>query len=184
MFVQVEANCPKSRAVAGRRRAGSNATTASSILASPTVGSFRSPRNSGITAEPPALSPPVTLPSLGRSVLAYDFEASTELEITVQAGDSVEVLQQDQEGWTKVRRQDGASGLVPTSYMQDAGAPAASQAAEEWLSVLADYASAGEGELDITTAEQVRVLRQEEGGWTRVEKRDGTQGLVPGWAVG
>ena len=32
-------------------------------------------------------------------------------------GEGVDVVEEDVDGWTKVKKEDGAEGLVPTSYL-------------------------------------------------------------------
>ena len=85
----------------------------------PAFGSERSPAS----PSPPAL-PAQTSPAQQTATLLYDFTASSELELSVGAGEVVEVLQpEDASGWIKVRLPgDGREGLVPANYMQMGGA--------------------------------------------------------------
>lgn len=177
--VQVAANCPRSGPATMRRRAGSNATTASSVVGSDSASTFRSPRNSAIASDLPA---PALLsikpPSRVQKTLIYDFEPSTELELAVSTGDIVDLVEPDQEGWTKVRRADGTEGLVPTSYLGSS-----TVVSEDWQPILTDFETTGDGELTVVVGEEAIVLAEQGGGWVSVKKRDGSTGLVPAWAV-
>lgn len=47
------------------------------------------------------------------------FSAANEGSITMGEGEEFSVLEIDQgDGWTRVRRQNGEEGFVPTSYIQ------------------------------------------------------------------
>ena len=48
----------------------------------------------------------------------YHFEGKAEFrELTVEAGDELEVLKQDVgDGWSLVKMEDGKIGLLPTAY--------------------------------------------------------------------
>lgn len=55
----------------------------------------------------------------------YEFEGKAEFrELTIEAGDKLEVLKQDVgDGWSLVRTEDGKIGLLPTTYYTVSGAP-------------------------------------------------------------
>lgn len=58
--------------------------------------------------------------------MAYDYTAATELELTVQAGEDVEVLEADNAGWTQVASASGR-GLVPSTYIEADGSKSVGQ---------------------------------------------------------
>eukprot|EP00941_MAST-03F_sp_MAST-3F-sp1_P005098 g5098.t1 len=55
----------------------------------------------------------------------YDFQAGTEAELNLTAGERVIVLQSGSDGWMQARNMEGKVGLVPSSYVevQDADTP-------------------------------------------------------------
>lgn len=80
---------------------------------------------SSIASPPPrAASPPSPAYSAQTATLLYNFAASSEAELSVSAGEVVEVLApEDEGGWIKARSpRDGSEGLVPASYVQMGGA--------------------------------------------------------------
>ena len=50
-------------------------------------------------------------------VAAYNFEADSEGEITISAGETLEIIEDDGSGWVKVRNSSGKEGLVPGNYV-------------------------------------------------------------------
>ena len=53
-------------------------------------------------------------------VALYSYAATDDDELDLEAGDEVEKVTPDNDGWTLVKNTDGASGLVPTNYLGDA----------------------------------------------------------------
>ena len=52
----------------------------------------------------------------------YDYAAEDEDEVSLAAGEEVEVFPEAsqthaEDGWTKVRKRDGNEGIVPTDYL-------------------------------------------------------------------
>ena len=50
----------------------------------------------------------------------YSYAATDDDEVDLEPGDEVEAVTPDKDGWTLVKKRDGASGLVPTNYLGDA----------------------------------------------------------------
>ena len=53
-------------------------------------------------------------------VASYSYAATDDDEVDLEVGDEVETVTPDKDGWTLVKKRDGASGLVPTNYLGDA----------------------------------------------------------------
>ncbi|GMH89442.1 hypothetical protein TL16_g11458 [Triparma laevis f. inornata] len=49
----------------------------------------------------------------------FDFEKSEEWQVGLQEGEKVRVLSKMNDGWTKVRKESGEEGMVPTDYLID-----------------------------------------------------------------
>ena len=47
----------------------------------------------------------------------YDYQPQQADELTLYEGEMVVVLERDMDGWTMVKNETGAEGLVPTSYL-------------------------------------------------------------------
>ncbi|GAA5954052.1 hypothetical protein JCM8115_003293 [Rhodotorula mucilaginosa] len=151
----------------------------------PAFGSERSPAS----PSPPAL-PAQTSPPQQTATLLYDFTASSELELSVGAGEVVEVLEpEDASGWIKVRLAgDGREGLVPANYMQmggvsngTVGAAAAPASATQRAQALYAYVAQSEAELSLAEGDVVDLTptgMDAAEGWAEVTK-DGRTGLVP-----
>ncbi|GAA5882744.1 hypothetical protein JCM3774_003252 [Rhodotorula dairenensis] len=157
----------------------------------PAFGSKPSPVSPPSSSSSPP--PPSNSRSAGKTTatLLYDFTASSELEISVGAGEVVEVVQpEDASGWIKVRvPSDGREGLVPASYTQLGGAvsppngasPAQPTGATRRAQALYAYAAQSEGELSLAegdTVDLTPVGMEAAEGWAEVTK-DGRTGLVP-----
>ncbi|KAK3779392.1 hypothetical protein RRG08_052611 [Elysia crispata] len=58
-------------------------------------------------------------PVIGRCRALYPFEAINEGSVPMGENEEMQILEQDQgDGWTRVRKNDGAEGFVPTSYIE------------------------------------------------------------------
>jgi len=58
------------------------------------------------------------LPVLGTCRAVYTFDAQSEGSIQMQEDEEFEVIELDQgDGWTRVRRENGEEGFVPSSYI-------------------------------------------------------------------
>ncbi|GAA5982912.1 hypothetical protein JCM10908_006829 [Rhodotorula pacifica] len=159
----------------------------------PAFGSKPSP----VSSVPPPPSRISARPSTARqtATLLYDFAASSELELSVGAGEVVEVVQpEDASGWIKVRSgSDGREGLVPASYVQMGGALLSANGADaeavggggttgaQTARALYAYTAQSEGELSLVEGEVVELTAtgmDAAEGWAEVTK-DGRTGLVP-----
>ena len=47
----------------------------------------------------------------------HQYNADGEDEVDLDPGDEVLELDPDDDGWTRVRKEDGGEGLVPTNYL-------------------------------------------------------------------
>lgn len=61
-------------------------------------------------------SPPPPIPSTTGHVL-YSYKAANPDEISLNAGEDVTVLEQNDDGWVKVRANDGRIGMYPANHM-------------------------------------------------------------------
>ncbi|XP_059149210.1 formin-binding protein 1-like [Physella acuta] len=58
-------------------------------------------------------------PVIGRCRALYAFEAINEGSVHMGENEEMQILEQDQgDGWTRVRKNDGSEGFVPTSYIE------------------------------------------------------------------
>ncbi|GFR77442.1 formin-binding protein 1-like protein, partial [Elysia marginata] len=58
-------------------------------------------------------------PVIGRCRALYPFEAINEGSVPMGENEEMQILEQDQgDGWTRVRKNDGSEGFVPTSYIE------------------------------------------------------------------
>lgn len=57
-------------------------------------------------------------PKLEKCVVGFDFEKESVLEMTVERDQILEVLDKGDDGWWKVRSEDGTEGLVPANYVE------------------------------------------------------------------
>ena len=85
----------------------------------------------GSAAPPPPPPPPsfntqvAEEPDLKKVVALYSFDSDSSDTITITEGEEFYVVEEDQDGWTKVKRVDGSNnnglteGFIPTSYIQD-----------------------------------------------------------------
>ncbi|KAJ3363894.1 F-BAR and double SH3 domains protein 1 [Allomyces arbusculus] len=72
-----------------------------------------SPRLAKVNGLPPV--PPVPK-GLGKAEVLYGYQAQGDGELTIEAGQTVVVLEADKDGWTKAEL-DGAIGFVPSNYI-------------------------------------------------------------------
>lgn len=122
-----------------------------------------------------AAAAPSTLPVK----MLYDYAAASEQEVTVQAGETVQIVEpDDSSGWTKVRTARGAIGLVPTSYTQTSSLPKTTGTVARRATALYDYEGRTADELSMREGDALEVVSGDAEGWTTV--RLGTlTGLVP-----
>ena len=69
--------------------------------------------------QPPPLKAP---PSQKKKFLAKQTFHDEEVEyVDLETDEEVEQLEPSDGGWTKIQKQDGAKGLVPTNYLKESG---------------------------------------------------------------
>jgi len=56
---------------------------------------------------------------IGKATALYTFEATTVGSLSVEADEEMNIVEHDNgDGWTRIRRNNGEEGFVPTSYMR------------------------------------------------------------------
>ncbi|GJJ13445.1 hypothetical protein Clacol_007699 [Clathrus columnatus] len=115
------------------------------------------------------------------AVVLFDFEASSTFELSISAGDSVQLLEVDDgSGWIKVANSQGHKGLIPASYIE----------LSEGRSVDSGMSGVyGPDELSIIEGETIELTAGAEGGqnygdgwWEGV--KSGRKGIFPSNYVG
>lgn len=126
----------------------------------------------------------------------FDFAASSSFELDVTEGTVVHVLEEDDgSGWVKVADSDGKKGLVPATYLEDAGGgpleksePSqqhSQQGSGIYVRALYDYRAQESGELTISEGDLVELSSGTNGGqnyadgWWEGFSRDGKKGIFP-----
>lgn len=126
----------------------------------------------------------------------FDFAASSSFELNVTEGTVVRVVEEDDgSGWVKVADSDGEKGLVPATYLEDAGGwpleksePSqrdSQQASGIYVRALYDYRTQEPGELPINEGDLVELSSGTNGGqnyadgWWEGFSRDGKKGIFP-----
>lgn len=126
----------------------------------------------------------------------FDFAASSSFELNVTEGTVVRVVEEDDgSGWVKVADSDGEKGLVPATYLEDAGGwpleksePSqrdSQQASGIYVRALYDYRAQEPGELTINEGDLVELSSGTNGGqnyadgWWEGFSRDGKKGIFP-----
>lgn len=120
-----------------------------------------------------------------RATVLYRYAAQGDDEVSVEPGDCVDVVRDDDGGWTAVRA-GGHTGLVPTLYLEPERkrappvAPKRGAKRVQYMEALYDYAAEEENELSIAAGERIAVVQQDTdgSGWTEGEAR-GQRGLFP-----
>ncbi|KAK2949616.1 hypothetical protein BLNAU_15476 [Blattamonas nauphoetae] len=134
-------------------------------------------------------------------VAAYDFAAQETTEMSITAGEELEVVTPDKgQGWTLIRKKDGSEGFVPTNHImectpqqhrdmlgqsaQSEPEPAApslptNTGAGMTATALYDYAAGSEGELSLTAGEAITVEQGEDPDWILAVNSSGQSGFVP-----
>jgi len=85
-----------------------NSATATSLMAVTEMNGAAPKRR-----RPP---PPRPTTSLRKAKMVYDFKTDEEGELSVGLGELVDVLNEMDDGWISVRRENGAVGVVPGDY--------------------------------------------------------------------
>lgn len=125
------------------------------------------------------------------ATVQFDFEASSTFELSVSAGDSVQLLEVDDgSGWIKVSDRHGRKGLIPATYVELSETEKADEVSQipessgAFVHVLYSYESNGPDELSITEGERIQLTTGPEGGqnyadgwWEAV--KDGRKGIFP-----
>lgn len=179
---------------------------ASEILQSPTSAVSISESRSSVSTssrETPMPSSPVQhnasphvegMNRLARAI--FGFAASSSFELNVKEGAVVRVLEEDDgSGWVKVADSDGEKGLVPATYLEDAGTwsleesePSqqnSQQASGIYVRAIYDYQAQEPGELTINEGDFVELSSGTNGGqnyadgWWEGFSRDGKKGIFP-----
>ncbi|THV03882.1 hypothetical protein K435DRAFT_827005 [Dendrothele bispora CBS 962.96] len=123
----------------------------------------------------------------------FDFTSTSEFELSVSEGDSVNVLEPDDgSGWVKVSKSRGASGLVPASYLEFDSAEASTptttssqQGSGQYVRALYHYESRGSDELDLKEGELIELSSGPSGGqnygegWWEGYGSKGRKGIFP-----
>ncbi|CDK26049.1 unnamed protein product [Kuraishia capsulata CBS 1993] len=131
--------------------------------------------------------------STGSGKALYAYQAGGEDEVSLIAGEALEVIDLDDgSGWTKVRSAAG-EGLVPTSYLSivpaastNGGkkqgpkvAPRKGAKRVQYMEILYDYEPQGDDELGVGVGDKVLVVTEDDGsGWTEGEI-EGIRGVFP-----
>lgn len=125
--------------------------------------------------------------SAANTKVLYAYEAQGDDEVSLTAGDLVEVVEADDgSGWTLVRTQTGQTGMAPTSYLEitetkkkgPAVAPKRGAKRVQYMEALYDYSAAEDNELTIAAGDRIAVVQDDADGWTEGEI-DGRRGLFP-----
>ncbi|KAG0700444.1 hypothetical protein DFH29DRAFT_1055069 [Suillus ampliporus] len=182
-----------------------NAYRASEILQSPSSALSRSESRSPVSNSrespmPSTSMPPNTSPHAEESnrlaLVIFGFAASSSFELNVTEGAVVRVLEEDDgSGWVKVADSDGEKGLVPATYLEDAGgrpfgttAPSqqnSQQASGVYVRALYDYQAQELEELTIHEGDFVELSSGAKGGqnyaegWWEGFSRDRKKGIFP-----
>lgn len=178
----------------------------SEILQSPSsvvsISESRSPVSTGSkeTPLPSSSVPPNTSPHVEESDrlarVIFDFAASSSFELNVTEGAIVRVLEEDDgSGWVKVAGSNGEKGLVPATYLEDAGGrpfensepsqQSSQQASGIYVRALYDYQAQEPEELTINEGDFVELSSGTKGGqnyadgWWEGFSRDGKKGIFP-----
>ncbi|KAF6011404.1 hypothetical protein HII13_002498 [Brettanomyces bruxellensis] len=129
----------------------------------------------------------------GYAKAKFPYEAKDEDEVSIQAGETLSVLQMDDgSGWTQVHTPDGSSGLVPTTYIEiiprrtsqtkkvgPQVAPRRHGKKIVYMQALYDYQARGSDELSIKAGDKIVVTSKDDGsGWTEGQL-NGSTGLFP-----
>lgn len=126
----------------------------------------------------------------------FGFAASSSFELSVTEGAVVRVLEEDDgSGWVKVADSDGEKGLVPATYLEDAGTSSleksepsqqiSQRASGVYVRALYDYQAQEPGELTISEGDLVELSSGTNGGqnyadgWWEGFSRDGKKGIFP-----
>ena len=164
---------------------------------------------------PPSLKAPV---SQKKKFLAKEsFHDDEDDYVDLKTDEEVEELEPSDGGWTKIQKQDGAKGLVPTDYLKESGnkgisakcffrhsllflnttflpekrkppppigrkkppPPRAPKPQMKKYHANQSFHWEDDGYVDLVTDEEVEEVEPDDGGWTKIQKRNGAQGLVP-----
>lgn len=101
-----------------RDRASSSATSPpyspTTPMSSPPLSPSGDPSKPKIRRRP---VPPPPRPSLRKVRTKHEFTGEDASEVSVNIGEILDVLKEDDEGWLEVRRADGMIGAVPGDYV-------------------------------------------------------------------
>ncbi|KAF9453103.1 hypothetical protein P691DRAFT_801964 [Macrolepiota fuliginosa MF-IS2] len=181
--LKVPANCPQgegSGATLSRKTTASSRISTSSAApaaVTPTPSSFVQPQTPDEDEE-----------SYPTAQVLFDFTPTSEFELGVHEGTTVQVVEQDDgSGWVKVMDSRGKSGLVPGSYIgnNDSGSGeggSTTQGKGQRVRAIYPYQSQGPDELGLQEGEilELSVGGQDYGnGWWEGFNSKGQKGIFP-----
>ncbi|KAI0726436.1 hypothetical protein C8Q72DRAFT_846029 [Fomitopsis betulina] len=193
--LKVAADCPGSKG-AVRSPAGPVMSRSSTISKSSATS------NSSVTPSPSSFAPrdSVLHESLPSAQVVYDFTPTSPFELTVRAGSTVQILEEDDgTGWVKVADEFGGKGLVPAAYVKavqpTASAPARPppvpaastrpRTAGQYVRGVYPYPAGGPDELDVQEGGLIELTTGPNGGmnyadgwWEGIDSM-GRKGIFP-----
>jgi len=122
--------------------------------------------------------------------MLFDFSPTSEFELRISAGDSVQVLEPDDgSGWVKAADGQGNSGLVPASYLAYDSSLSSTKPSEtgsgQRVRGIYDYEAQGSDELGLKAGEILTLTSGPNGGqnygegwWEGINSR-GQKGIFP-----
>ncbi|KAI9218345.1 hypothetical protein BC828DRAFT_388901 [Blastocladiella britannica] len=147
-----------------------------------------------------------SIADLKSALVLYDYDAQEPNEVSMREGDTLTVLEPDQDGWTKVTT-NGKTGFVPSNYIKVSAAPPPpktapppmeapatisrplSRAGATMVTALFDHHAAQAQELSFAAGDEIRVLDTRPDGssptgpaadwWKGTNARTGETGLFP-----
>lgn len=121
---------------------------------------------------------PVT--ELVKAQAIYSYTARTSDELSLQEGETIELLGPEQGGWVRARGQAG-EGMVPMSYLSTGAAKSNQVAVGTRMKMAYSHTAGGEAEVAAEEGEEVEVVSTEFAGegWVKVRTASGAEGLVP-----
>ncbi|KAI3654933.1 hypothetical protein MP228_000313 [Amoeboaphelidium protococcarum] len=175
---------PKSQQPQPSHSSSKKTTTSTSLGASPV--------SNGGQSQPAAIPNVPTAPAPGnigkalntvqqqvQALVLYDYTAGNSDEISITAGESINVVdEEDDAGWIKVSK-NGKVGLAPKSYLEIKTAPIAPSSTKQMFKAIYDYEAQTAQELSIKEGDLVEVTKQGDDGWW-YGSVNGRKGEFPG----
>ncbi|KAH3767941.1 hypothetical protein Pelo_32 [Pelomyxa schiedti] len=108
------------------------------------------------------------------AVAKCKFDAQTDAQLSIQQGETIEVLKKYPQGWTYGRNKDGKVGIFPSSYVEETTA-AAIGPVKFRVRAIYDYTGSSPSELSFKTGDDLDIVADNlPGGWWRAV----TQGKI------